>query len=776
MSGQKRYALLLDEDDIGPAKVVEKKKEKRHKSSSSRREKPRERSRERSPRKSDHTKSIRKRDNEVDDRWGDQSEEEEEEPEFQESAPKRVKIDKEDSEEEERRKDQEEKDAFTRRLQEKDSRKLDRSSTKEETIMAQRKALADNPAANMTEIRLRSRQDYLKKREAERLALLRKQVEEESEELRSGIRLSKSEVAEFAKNREVLRIAEERLRIDDHLDGYLIPDGQKSKEESLYKRQAPERDMYGKEVHLSEIELWEKEQLQKQAGQVKSTERVDDGQYDYLLNPEQGIRFLSDAIMPGEGKVLTKEERFLLNSLDAAEKKALSMKEARESLPIFAYRQAFLDAIREYQVLIVVGETGSGKTTQLTQFLYENGYAKNGMIGCTQPRRVAAMSVAKRVSEEMSVKLGQEVGYTIRFEDCTSPDKTIIKYMTDGMCLREFMTDPSLSSYSALMIDEAHERGCNSDILLALVKDLAKARPELKIIISSATMDAAKFSEYFANTPIFSTFPLHSSLSNCPLFNINTNSFLYLDVPGRRFPVDIHYTSQPEANYLSAAITSIFQIHTSQPKGDILVFLTGQEEIEAAEQHITEISRKLGNRVGEVIICPIFANLDTERQAKIFEPTPEGARKVVLATNIAETSLTIDGIVYVIDSGFTKELVYTPATGMSSLQSVAISRASALQRSGRAGRVSPGKCFRLYTKWAYMNEMDESTTPEIQRSNLNSVVLLLTSMGIHDLLNFDFLDPPPTETLISSLNVLFALGALNHRGELTKIGRQVSVF
>jgi len=205
-------------------------------------------------------------------------------------------------------------------------------------------------------------------------------------------------------------------------------------------------------------------------------------------------------------------------------------------------------------------------------------------------------------------------------------------------------------------------------------------------------------------------------------------------------------------------------------------FISGQEEIEAAELNITEISRKLGSRVKELIVCPIYANLPSELQAKIFEPTPDNARKVVLATNIAETSLTIDGIVYVIDPGFVKENIYNPATGMSKLVAVPCSRASANQRSGRAGRVGPGKCFRLYTKWAFMNEMEESTTPEIQRTNLNGIVLLLKSLGINDLLEFEFMDPPPTETLIGALNQLFALQALNHQGELTKVGRQMAEF
>jgi pre-mRNA-splicing factor ATP-dependent RNA helicase DHX16 len=795
MSG-KKYALLpMDEDEVGPAKVVEKKKEKRRhgeKSSSSRREKNRDRSRERSPRReSEHrSKTIRRRDAteaDFDDRWGDEEYASEEEPEFQESAPKRVKTshsddDNIDDEERERRKDQAEKEAFAKRLRDKDADKTkkiveDRSSTKEGNILAQRRALAEDAAARsaaLPDLRERSRQEYLKKRETERLALLRKQVAEETEELRSGARLSEKEKAEFAKNREVLRIAEERLRIDDHLDGYAMPEDyitekgkidRKKKEDAMYKRYV-EKDEYGQEKFVTEHEEWEREQASKAKAQIQSIERTDQGEYDYVLDEEQGIKWVMDSRLPGEGKGMSKEERFLAMQLDAAEKKALSMEETRKSLPIFAYRDELLAALEEYQILVIVGETGSGKTTQLPQYLHEAGYTKGGLkVGCTQPRRVAAMSVAARVADEMGVKLGNEVGYAIRFEDNTS-DKTLLKYMTDGMLLREFMTEPDLGGYSAIIIDEAHERGVNTDILLALLKDLARERPELKVLISSATMNAKGFSDYFDGANIFNIpgrrYPGKFSI---PFYE---SSILIL------FAVDIHYTPQPEANYLAAAITTVFQIHTSQPKGDILVFLTGQDEIDSAEQNITEIARKLGSRVPELVICPIYANLPSELQSKIFEPTPEGARKVVLATNIAETSLTIDGIVYVIDPGFVKENVYNPSTGMSKLVAVPCSRASANQRSGRAGRVGPGKCFRLYTKWAFMNEMDESTTPEIQRVNLNSVVLMLMSLGINDLLDFDFMDPPPTETLIGALNQLFALQALNHKGELTALGRRMS--
>ena len=383
------------------------------------------------------------------------------------------------------------------------------------------------------------------------------------------------------------------------------------------------------------------------------------------------------------------------------------------------------------------------------QYLHEDGYTKDGlMIGCTQPRRVAAMSVAARVAVEMGVKLGHEVGYTIRFEDCTS-ERTLIKYMTDGMLLREFLTSPDLSAYSVLMIDEAHERTLSTDVLFGLLKDIARYRPTLKLLISSATIDADKFSSYFDHAPIFV-------------------------IPGRRYPVDIYYTKAPEADYLDAAIVTVLQIHTTQPRGDILVFLTGQEEIESVLDTLLQRMKAFTKATPELIPLPIYSSLPSEAQARIFAPTPAGARKVVLVTNIAETSLTIDGIVYVIDPGFSKMNSYNPRTGMESLIVTPVSKASANQRAGRAGRVAPGKCFRLYTARAYADELEENTVPEIQRVNLAHVVLILKSLGINDLLHFDYIDPPPSETLIAAFTQLYALGALNDKGELTKLGRRMA--
>lgn len=428
----------------------------------------------------------------------------------------------------------------------------------------------------------------------------------------------------------------------------------------------------------------------------------------------------------------------------------LSIQEQRENLPIFRFRAEIVEAVKQNQLLIVVGETGSGKTTQMTQYLAEAGFARKGKIGCTQPRRVAAMSVAKRVAEEVGCRLGQEVGYTIRFEDCTSPE-TRIKYMTDGMLLRECLLDPDMWQYSVILLDEAHERTVSTDVLFGLLKKAIKRRPDLKIIVTSATLDAEKFSSYFHNCPIFT-------------------------IPGRTFPVEILYTKEPETDYLDAALITVMQIHITEPPGDILLFLTGQEEIDTSCEILFERMKALGSSIPELIILPVYSTLPSEQQSRIFEPAPEGARKVVIATNIAETSITIDGIYYVIDPGFVKQNCYDAKSGMDQLVVMPISQAQARQRAGRAGRTGPGKCYRLYTEAAYNNEMLPSPVPEIQRTNLAHTILMLKAMGINNLLEFPFMDPPPTQTMMAALEELYALSALDDEGLLTRLGRKMADF
>ncbi|OON15590.1 helicase protein, partial [Opisthorchis viverrini] len=427
-----------------------------------------------------------------------------------------------------------------------------------------------------------------------------------------------------------------------------------------------------------------------------------------------------------------------------------SILEQRQSLPIFKLKDELLHAVNDNKVLIVIGETGSGKTTQITQYLAEAGFTNTGRIGCTQPRRVAAMSVAKRVSEEFGCRLGQEVGYTIRFEDCTAPE-TKIKYMTDGMLLRECLIDPDLRQYSVIMLDEAHERTIHTDVLFGLLKKAIQKRDDMKLIVTSATLDSVKFSQYFFEAPIFT-------------------------IPGRTYPVEILYSLEPENDYLDAALNTVMQIHLTEPPGDILVFLTGQEEIDSGCEILYERMKALGSDVPELIILPVYAALPSEMQSRIFDPAPPGSRKVVIATNIAETSLTIDGIYYVIDPGFVKQKVYSSKSGMDQLIVTPISQAQAKQRAGRAGRTGPGKCYRLYTERAYRDEMLATNVPEIQRTNLASTVLQLKAMGINDLLSFDFMDPPPLQTLVAAMETLHGLSALDDEGLLTRLGRRMAEF
>jgi pre-mRNA-splicing factor ATP-dependent RNA helicase DHX15/PRP43 len=368
-------------------------------------------------------------------------------------------------------------------------------------------------------------------------------------------------------------------------------------------------------------------------------------------------------------------------------------------------------------------------------------------------------------SHFIPVSLGKEVGYSIRFEDMTEPGKTFLKYMTDGMLLREAMHDPDLERYSTIILDEAHERTLATDILMGLLKGLVKRRKDLKLIIMSATLDALKFQKYFTiDEP-------------APLFK----------VPGRTHPVEIFYTQEPEPDYVEAAIRTVLMIHRAEDPGDILIFLTGEEEIEDACRKIKiEADDLVSNdpdSVGPLTCIPLYSSLPPQQQQRIFDPAPPPrvpngppGRKVIVSTNIAETSLTIDGIVYVVDPGFSKQKLYNPRIRVESLLVSPISKASAQQRAGRAGRTRPGKCFRLYTEKDFMKELEEQTHPEILRSNLANTVLELVKAGVKDLVRFDYVDAPAPETLMRALELLNFLAALDDNGNLTPMGAMMSEF
>ncbi|KAF8345496.1 pre-mRNA-splicing factor ATP-dependent RNA helicase PRP43 [Amanita rubescens] len=387
------------------------------------------------------------------------------------------------------------------------------------------------------------------------------------------------------------------------------------------------------------------------------------------------------------------------------------------------------------QIVIVTGETGCGKTTQW----------KGKMIAVTQPRRVTTISVASRVASEMDVELGKEVGYSIRFDEKTTAGTTFIRYMTDGKLLEEAMYDPDFRRYSTIIIDEAHERTIATDILLVLLRSVAKKRPDLKIIIMSATLDA----------------PLS-------------------------YPVEINYVKETPEDYVKKAIKVVLHIHTSDEQGDILLFLTGEDEIEVTCQRINiavDAIRKREPKTGPVDCIPLYSLLTREKQQKIFDPPPvnrvqggQAGRKVIVATNIAETSLTIDGIYFVIDCGFSKYKIHHPSLRMEYLRVKKISKASAQQRAGRAGRTGPGRCYRLYTEDEY-NDMAEKTRPEVLNIDLSDAVLKLLTIGIKadDIANFDFIDPPSSERITCALEKLKELGALDEK-RLTHMGRMMAEF
>lgn len=427
----------------------------------------------------------------------------------------------------------------------------------------------------------------------------------------------------------------------------------------------------------------------------------------------------------------------------------------RRRLPVWEAREALLERMAAHDVVVVVGETGSGKTTQIPQFLVEAGRAssqRGERVAVTQPRRVAAMAVAQRVAEEVGCTVGGAVGYSVRFDEQAGPD-TAIKYMTDGMLLREAMLDVLLREYGTVILDEAHERTLHTDILFGLVKRaLARRNKEgsdpaerLKVVVMSATLDSRRFVDYFG-----------------PGTDVAW-------VQGRQFPVDVLFTAEPEEDYVDAALITTLQIHVDEPvgSGDILVFLTGQEEIEALERLLHEKAQCLPPRAGRLMVCPIYAALPAEQQMRVFERTPPGCRKVVLATNIAETSITISGVRFVVDTGVVKARTFNPRIGIEQLAVQRISKAQGRQRAGRAGREQAGKCFRLYPErvWA---SLADTTVPEIRRCNLASVVLQLKALGINNVARFDYMDAPPREALCRALETLFTLGALDRDGNITQ--------
>lgn len=481
--------------------------------------------------------------------------------------------------------------------------------------------------------------------------------------------------------------------------------------------------------------------------------------------------------------------------------KAKALCEGRQKLPIFAHADEIRRQLREQDVLLLVGETGSGKSTQVPQFLVNEFWCRpiptkitqkagtrqkrevGGCIAITQPRRVAAISLARRVAEEMGTPLGSsspasKVGYSVRFDTSTSPS-TRIKFLTEGMLLQEMLHDPWLTRYSAVVVDEVHERGVNVDLVLGFLRNLVSGKSEgrgevpLKVIVMSATADMESLLGFFregfhiqdseqrTGDKIANGYDRPKDISVCY-------------IKGRQFPVKTIYSPEPVHDFVDAALKAIFQIHLKEPMpGDILVFLTGQETVEALEHLVDEYAMGMDPALPRVQVLPLFAALPQAAQQRVFVPAPPRTRKIILATNIAETSVTVSGVRYVVDCGKAKVKQFRARLGLDSLLVKPISKSAAIQRKGRAGRESSGQCLRLYTEKDYLG-LDETNTPEILRCDLSQALLNMKARGVDDIMRFPFLTRPPREALEKALLQLLNIDALEESGKISAIGLHIA--
>ncbi len=475
----------------------------------------------------------------------------------------------------------------------------------------------------------------------------------------------------------------------------------------------------------------------------------------------------------------------------------LALAAQRSRLPIFTCRDAILFLVETRATTVLVGQTGCGKTTQVPQYLAEAGWCAGGrMVACTQPRRVAAQTIAARVAEEMGTPLGQDVGYAVRFENVCTPGTTKIQFCTDGVLLRELMDDPLLTKYGVVMVDEAHERSLATDALLGLLKKIQRRRPDLRVVIASATIQAETFAEFF-DTRNVDLKPALGPAALAPDARVPSREPGIVSVEGRAHSVAIHYLSKPAPDYVKAAVAAALDVHRGEAPGDVLIFLTGEDEIEEACEMLREAwARESAGETGlsdrreprslpsgaagsrdrdgpngsvrprALSVTPLYAGLPPAAQTAAFAPAPRHTRKVVVASNVAETSVTIEGVAYVVDCLFAKKKNYDAARSAETLLAAPVSRAAANQRAGRAGRARPGACFRLCTEPDFAR-LPEQETPEMVRSDLASLVLQLKHLGIDNIVHFEWLSPPPAANMLKAIELLYALGALDDDARLT---------
>lgn len=467
---------------------------------------------------------------------------------------------------------------------------------------------------------------------------------------------------------------------------------------------------------------------------------------------------------------------------------------SRQNLPIWSRQKDIRSSLRQHDILVLSGETGSGKSTQLPQFLLTESWC-TGKIAVTQPRRVAAISLARRVAEEMGSPLGSsspasKVGYSVRFDDNTSPG-TKIKYLTEGMLLQEMLRDATLSQYSCVVVDEVHERSVDVDLLLGFLKQVmesGKRKKPLKTVVMSATADVERLAKFFATLTKRQLQEISGDeTSGAVDDDVEFNGFSddgkatstheevsICQVEGRQYPVKLHYLEKPTEDVVDAALQRILQIHCKEPMpGDILVFLTGQEIIHSLQKLVEELAASLPPEYPKVLVLPLFAALPQASQQRIFERAPPNTRKIILSTNIAETSVTVPGVRYVVDTGKAKIKQFRNRLALESLLVKPISKSSADQRKGRAGREAAGQCYRLYTEQSYV-ELEKDTSPEILRCDLSNAVLKMKARGVDDVLSFPFLTPPNREAMEKALLQLLLLGTLNENGKINDVGRKVA--
>ncbi|GFF32576.1 probable ATP-dependent RNA helicase prh1 [Aspergillus udagawae] len=493
------------------------------------------------------------------------------------------------------------------------------------------------------------------------------------------------------------------------------------------------------------------------------------------------------------------------NNFTSLREKAKALYETRKNLPIFPHGDEIRQKLRANDVMLLVGETGSGKSTQIPQFLVDERWCRptkatvtqedgtkkeltvGGCIAITQPRRVAAISLARRVAEEMGTPLGSsspasKVGYSVRFDTSTSPS-TRIKFLTEGMLLQEMLHDPSLTKYSAIVVDEVHERGVNVDLVLGFLRNLVSGKKEgrggvpLKVVVMSATADMESLMDFFKEglqaQGDNKTTNGKNDQQDSPQAN-GEDKVSVCHIKGRQFPVKTIYAPAPVHDFVDAALKVIFQIHYKEPMpGDILVFLTGQETVEALEHLVNEYATGMDPALPKIQVLPLFAALPQVAQQRVFLPAPPRTRKIILATNIAETSVTVSGVRFVVDCGKAKIKQFRTRLGLDSLLVKPISKSAAIQRKGRAGREAPGQCYRLYTEKDYL-ALDETNTPEILRCDLSQALLNMKARGVDDVMGFPFLTRPPRESLEKALLQLLSIDALEESGKISSIGLHIA--